>query len=271
MRKSQKWHYGMGWGKGPEEKEGCHHEGITNGLTNPRRCWNVWPLRWRKEWEYIYPALTYGVWCTRVVHKGCGKCFRTQLSVTHITVSINLIGGKHIDLSRRIRKGYNSDNNDMKDDNDNNDNVMIVITILMTIITIMMMIIIIIIVIIMKKNFNRRSSHGHHCSKRRELAQHAHSRWSHAFTHHTYLNTVTTTLRKAPAQQLQNLESIFYFEGTWGSGTKPEYPEKNPDSMPANRYHNPGWELNPHPPTLVISSLGQERTPRLTYWAIPPL
>ena len=35
---------------------------------------------------------------------------------------------------------------------------------------------IIIIIIIIMKNFNRRSSHGHHRSKRRELAQHTHSR-----------------------------------------------------------------------------------------------
>ena len=33
------------------------------------------------------------------------------------------------------------------------------------------------------KNFNRRNSHGHHGSKHRELAQHAHSHGSHAFTH----------------------------------------------------------------------------------------
>ena len=32
-----------------------------------------------------------------------------------------------------------------------------------------------IIIIIMMKNFNRRSFHGHHGSKRRELAQHAHT------------------------------------------------------------------------------------------------
>ena len=42
---------------------------------------------------------------------------------------------------------------------------------------------------------------------------------------------------KAPAQLLHNLESNFYFEGTWGRGRKPEYPEKTPDSLPANRYH----------------------------------
>ena len=36
---------------------------------------------------------------------------------------------------------------------------------------------------VIMKNCNRHSSHGHHGSKRRELAQHAHSRGSHAFTH----------------------------------------------------------------------------------------
>ena len=36
---------------------------------------------------------------------------------------------------------------------------------------------------IIMKNFNRRNSHGHHGSKCRELAQHAHSSGSHAFTH----------------------------------------------------------------------------------------
>ena len=42
----------------------------------------------------------------------------------------------------------------------------------------------------------------------------------------------------------------------------------------ANQYHileekiqRPGWDSNPHPPTLVISSLGQERALRLTHWA----
>ena len=38
------------------------------------------------------------------------------------------------------------------------------------------------------KNFNRCSSHGHHGWKRRELAQHAHSHGSYAFTH-----TLTST------------------------------------------------------------------------------
>ena len=43
------------------------------------------------------------------------------------------------------------------------------------------------------KNYNRRSSHGHHGSKRRELAQHAHSTWIAHMHSHTYINTVTTT------------------------------------------------------------------------------
>ena len=41
-----------------------------------------------------------------------------------------------------------------------------------------------------------------------------HSRGSPAFTHTLYINTVTTTWFEAPAQLLQNLEWIFYFEGT---------------------------------------------------------
>ena len=37
--------------------------------------------------------------------------------------------------------------------------------------------------VVIMKNFNRRDSHGHHGSKRRELAQHAHSLGSQAFTY----------------------------------------------------------------------------------------
>ena len=44
-----------------------------------------------------------------------------------------------------------------------------------------------------KKNVNRRSSYGHHGSKRRELAQHAHQRGSHASTH-----TLTSTQLQPP-------------------------------------------------------------------------
>ena len=61
--------------------------------------------------------------------------------------------------------------------------------------------------------------------------------WIARIHSHTYINIATTTLCEAPAQLLQNLESNFFFEGTWGRGGKPEYPEKTPDSLPANRYH----------------------------------
>ena len=49
------------------------------------------------------------------------------------------------------------------------------------------------IIIMIMKSFNRRGSHGHHGSKRREQEQQAHSHGSHAFTHTLYINTVTTT------------------------------------------------------------------------------
>ena len=58
------------------------------------------------------------------------------------------------------------------------------------IIIIIIVIVIIIIVIIIIKNFNRRDSHSHHGSTHRELAQHAHSHGSHAFSHTLYINTV---------------------------------------------------------------------------------
>ena len=96
--------------------------------------------------------------------------------------------------------------------------------------------------------------------------------WIARIHSHTYIymciNTelVTTTLCEAPAHLLQNLE------GTRGKGSKPEYQEKTPDSLPANQYQcyhilqekvqRPRRELNPHPPT---SSLGQEPVQRLTH------
>ena len=86
--------------------------------------------------------------------------------------------------------------------------------------------------------FNRRSSHGHHGSKRREPAQHAHSRASHAFTH-TLTSTQTQPL--CPKRQLRYYRiwnQIFILKVPEGGGSKPEYPEKSPDSLPANRYHN---------------------------------
>ena len=61
-----------------------------------------------------------------------------------------------------------------------------------------------------------KTLHSHHGSKRRKLAQHAHSRGSHAsrIHSHTYIDTVTTMWCEPPAQLLQNVESNFYFEGT---------------------------------------------------------
>ena len=105
---------------------------------------------------------------------------------------------------------------------------------------------------IIMKNFNRRTSHGHYGSKRRKLT------WIARIHSHTFINTVKTTLCEAPPQLLQNLESNFYFEGTWEG----EQTEKTPDRFPANWYHiilledkiqRPRWESNPHPLTLVIS------------------
>ena len=57
-------------------------------------------------------------------------------------------------------------------------------------------------IIVTMNNFNRRNSHGHHGSKRREVSQDAHSHGSHAFTHTLYISTVTTTWCEAPAQLL---------------------------------------------------------------------
>ena len=112
--------------------------------------------------------------------------------------------------------------------------------------------VIIIIVIIM--NFNRHSSHGHHGWKCHELAQHAQLTWiAHIIHSHTDINTVTTMWHEAPAQLLQNLESNFYFDDTWGRGSKPQYPEKKkPDSLPANRYHLFGEKIHHGNRTLTL-------------------
>ena len=77
-------------------------------------------------------------------------------------------------------------------------------------------------IILIMKNFN---GHGHHGSKRSKLVQHALT-WIARIHSHTYINTVTTTWCEAPAQLLQKFGIDFYFEGTWGRGSKPEYPEK---------------------------------------------
>ena len=121
------------------------------------------------------------------------------------------------------------------------------------------------------KNVNKRNSHGDHGSKRRELAQHAHSRGSHAFT-----RTLASTQSQAPAQLLHNnvMESNFILKVPEGGGANRSTRRKKPDSLPANRHHIfeekiqcLGRESNPHPPTLVISSFGPERAPHPTHWA----
>ena len=61
---------------------------------------------------------------------------------------------------------------------------------------------------------------------------HTHVDRTHSLTH--TINTVTlltTTWSVAPAQLLHNSESNFFFEGTWGTGSKPECPEKNPNRL----------------------------------------
>ena len=56
-------------------------------------------------------------------------------------------------------------------------------------------------IIIVMKNFNRCNSHGHHGSKRRELAQHSHSMDRiHSLT--LYINAVTSMWCEAPAKLL---------------------------------------------------------------------
>ena len=63
------------------------------------------------------------------------------------------------------------------------------------------------------KSFNRRSSNGHHGSKRRELAQHAHSHGSHAFT-----DTLTSTRLNPLCAKRQlscyRIWNRFLFDGT---------------------------------------------------------
>ena len=75
------------------------------------------------------------------------------------------------------------------------------------------------------KNFDRRSSHGHHGSNRRELAQHAHSHESHAFIH-----TLTSTqLQPRGAKRKLSYyvsvhawsfrDSVFHRTLTWAIGS----------------------------------------------------
>ena len=89
------------------------------------------------------------------------------------------------------------------------------------------------------KNFNRRSSHGHHGSKGCKLAQHAHWRGSHAFTH-----TLTVTQlqpRCAKCWQLSYYRiwnGFFVLKAPEGGEANRRTWRKPPDSLSAN--HNRG-------------------------------
>ena len=98
---------------------------------------------------------------------------------------------------------------------------------------------------------------------------------SHTFTHmltSTQLQPLSPAKRQLSYYRFWN-QSLFW--RYLREGSKPEYStqRKNPDSLPVNRYHileekiqRPSWESNPHPPTLMIRSLCQDRAPRLTHW-----
>ena len=70
------------------------------------------------------------------------------------------------------------------------------------------------------KNFNSCSSHGQHGSKRRELAQHTHSRGSHSFTH-TLTSTQLQRLcaKRQPSYYIISTESFFFVKVPEGGGT----------------------------------------------------
>ena len=56
-------------------------------------------------------------------------------------------------------------------------------------------------------------------------------------------------------------------EQTGVPGEKPREPARNGYHILEEKIQRPGRESNPNPPTLVVSSLGQERAPRLTHRA----
>ena len=128
------------------------------------------------------------------------------------------------------------------------------------------------------KNFNRRSAVPM-VTKAQSSAnwRNTHSCGLHSFTH-----ALTTQLHLHLQPLCVKRQFSYYriwnhilFENTRGRVSKPEYPEKTPDSLPANWYHILGENtsrmgirtLIAHPPTLVISSFGQEHAPHLTHWA----
>ena len=54
---------------------------------------------------------------------------------------------------------------------------------------------------------------------------HSHTLHQHSYNH----------LMRSASSAITEVEIDFYFEGTWARGSKPEYPEKPPDSLPTNR------------------------------------
>ena len=120
------------------------------------------------------------------------------------------------------------------------------------------------------KNFNWRTFHGHHGSKRRELEQHAHSHGSHAFPHTPTSTQLTHGVRSASVA-ITEFGIHFNMKGPeGGGGANRSTRGKTPTACPLigitylEKIQRPGRESNRHPPTLVTSSLGQERAPRLT-------
>ena len=81
------------------------------------------------------------------------------------------------------------------------------------------------------KNFNRRSSHGHHGSKRLELAQDAHSRGSHAFTH----TRTSTQLQPRGVKRLLSYcriwNRVFILKVHEGGGANRSTQRKKPDRL----------------------------------------
>ena len=86
------------------------------------------------------------------------------------------------------------------------------------------------------KNFNTRSSHGHHGSKRRELAQHAHSRRSHALTHTLAPTQLQPRYAKCQLSYYIIWNQICNLKVPEGGGAYRSSRTKKTDSLPANRY-----------------------------------
>ena len=118
------------------------------------------------------------------------------------------------------------------------------------------------IIIIIMKTFSRRSSHGHHGSKPTNWRNtHTHVDRLHSLTHFTSTQ-FTTMLCEAPAHLLQNLESNSILKVAEGGGANRSNQRKTLTACLLigityleEKIQHPGRESNPHPPTLVISSL----------------